>query len=179
MLLKPIRLWLHRWRLKKRLAEHEVDHESVSLEKAQHIGILFNATDPARNVAIQHFASKYKQIDKRVEVLGFIDGSHPEEALPFPHFSRKGISWLYIPKDPAVEHFMNQRFDILLNAYTDDFPVFDYITILSKAKMRMGLYNPDKTECYDVMVDSREEEPALPDLLNTFERYLKMIKTHG
>lgn len=179
MLLKPLRLRLHRAILKKRLAQHDVEHSSVSLERARHIGILFNATDPANNVEIQHFAQAWKDKEKRVEVLGYIHGSHPQESLPFPFFSRKKISWLYIPHDPAVDHFMNQRFDILLNAYTDNRPVLDYITTLSAAKMRVGPYRKSKTHCYDVMVDLQERHPPLPELLNTFERYLKMIKTHA
>lgn len=179
MILRPIRLRLHRWVLKKRLAHHEVDHPSVSLENARHIGILFNATDPANNVTIQNYAQSYKEKDKRVEILGYIHGSHPQESLPFPFFSRKRLTWLFIPKDPAVDHFMNQRFDILLNAYTDNRAVLDYITTLSNAKMRVGPYRKSKTECYDVMVDLNQKHPPLNELLNTFERYLKMIKTHA
>jgi len=160
--------------------EHElvdavhVKKESISFEAAKKIGILFDATDIANYSVVRKFEAEYKKKNKSVELFGFINSKNPNAALYFKFFSRKDINWFYKPKSGLVDDFMNRKFDILINAYIEESKPLLYISTLSKASLRVGLYFPEYTDASDMMVTIKNES-NLDNFFLEINQYLNIF----
>lgn len=170
------------WRLlKRKQSSQNISHHSTTLEQATQIGILFKGNDPSHYVQIRNMIAPLQEEGKRVDVFAFIDGVETEEMVSHAHFNRKNVNFFYIPKGNEVSYFIQKKFDILLYAHQSFSPELVYIATLSNAKMRVGPYFdeiPDGIDTFDLLI-KLEKEPSMNELLETYFKYLKMIKANG
>ncbi len=182
MAFNNIRLAVYKRLLKRKLAAAGSVHQSVLLRNAQNIGILFDASDSSNFVAIQHFSDALKKEGKRVDVLGYIDAKHTIDLINHPHFNRKSLSFFFQPRGNEVDYFLEKEFDILLYVHPHFSPALFYLSLLSKARMRVGpLLNefPMAREAFEFMINLGQEKPDIRILLDTYSKYLKMMDGNG
>ena len=174
---KGIRRFFHLRRLRAKLKLQSANRQAVSMEDAKRIGILFNATSGDDRHEIENFADLLRSNDKKVLVLGFIDGKFTHDIHNYLVFTKKNLNWYLEPSGDNVQRFEEEPFDILINAYTDECVPLEYISALSSAKFRVGIYHEDKTHCYDLMINL----PKAADLgfyLNQIAHFLNLIHPH-
>jgi Family of unknown function (DUF6913) len=169
---------IHRFLLKRKLSKLENTHHSVPYGEVRHIGILFNAADQSDYVSIEAYANQLKEENKKVEILGYIPLKHIEGILSYPYFTKKEINFFQIPNSQDVQDFINKEFDVLLHFSKEEELELEYISALSKAKMRVGKYNAEKLYCYDLMIEGQNQTESIGDLIPVFNKYLKMIKNN-
>ena len=177
-----IRLAVYKRLLKRKWAAAGIVHQSVLLRNAEKIGILFDASDSSNFVAIQHFSDALKKEGKRVDVLGYIDAKHTIDLINHPHFNRKSLSFFFQPRGNEVDYFLEKEFDILLYVHPRFNPALFYLSLLSKARMRVGpLLNefPLAKEAFEFMINLGQEKPDIRNLLDTYSKYLKMMDGNG
>lgn len=161
-LIKQIRIRLHDALLKKISSSFQVARRSVSLQKAEFIGILFDGTEPEERETVLNFAKQLKEQDKRVKLLAFFDNNLKSQHFAFHHFNRRHLSFALRPQSQDAIEFAEQPFDLLLNLSSKSILPLDFIAAHSKAKFRVGPYT-DKLFCYDLMI-----EPSGKKDLNAF-----------
>jgi uncharacterized protein DUF6913 len=171
-----IKKTIHRFLLKRKLSKSKNAHYSVPYIKVKHIGILFNAAEQSDYVAIEAYANQLKEEGKKVEILGFIPLKHIEGILSYPYFTKKEINFFQIPKSLDVQDFIDKEFDVLLHFSLEEDLELEYISALSKAKMRVGKYSSDKLFCYDLMIDEKKQPKTIEEIIPVFNKYLKMIQ---
>ena len=179
--MKPIRKIKHslyNFFLRKKLSAVLLPRKTINLNKAKKIGILFNATDPGNYVVVDKYAKKLKAQDKKVELYGYFNFSNVEGDLNYPYFSKKDFNFYSHPKNNSVEYFLNQDYDILINAYVEDNLPLEYMSTFSKSKFRIGLYRKNNIYYSDVMIKQGKEQPVLEEMLKEFDHYLKMIENN-
>ena len=177
-----IRLAVYKRLLKRKWAAAGNVHHSVLLRNAEKIGILFEASDSSNFVAIQHFSDALKKDGKRVDVLGYIDAKHTIDLINHPHFNRKSVGFFFRPHGNEVDFFLGKDFDILLYVHPLFNPALFYLSLMSKARMRVGpLLNdfPLAKEAFEFMINLGEGNTDVRSLLETYSKYLKMMEGNG
>jgi len=138
-----------------------------NLSKARHIGILYNATEYVSFEIIRELAKNLSEYSEKVTVLGYVDSKelidHYLYRKGFEFFSRSDLNWYYKPVSEAVNAFVNEPFDILINLSLEDhFPV-RYITALSPAHFKAGRYSAGDRHL-DFMIDIDKEYESMAAL---------------
>ncbi len=171
-----IRTYLFNYFLQNRLEEHQVAHNFVNLSDSERIGILFDSTDADNIPIIINYVKKLEKARKQVKLLGFIDSNRAAtDNLNYDTFSRRNINWYSKPVNGKTEHFIDYKFDILINASLGDIPPLEYITTFSQARFRVGPYYADKTHCYDLMINPTDD--SLESYIKEVHHFLETINT--
>ncbi len=131
---------------------NRMDRKFVGFEKAQSIGLLFDATDLNQREIVFQYADQLSKKGKRVRLLGFFDSKLEDPNFTFKYFNRKQLDWAGRPHGEQVQEFVQQPFDLLLNLDTQPKPPAEYVCAQSKAHLRIGPVT-NHTFCYELMID--------------------------
>lgn len=173
-----IKVKAHHYFLNKQLNELRVSRKACNFAQAKSIAILFNATDIANHPAILNYRKELETDKKKVKILGYIDTSRKDNFLSFDYFSNSHLNWHKKPVGHVIDDFIQTPFDILINAYHNEALPLRYISLLSKAKFRIGIYNQTKIDINDVMINF-EEQMDLETVLKEMDSFLRNLKTNG
>ena len=157
--MRIIKQWqvnLHEYLLQKQLKTHTVNRRPKQFDKAQSIGILFDASQAEERQVVRHYASFLEKKGKQVQLFAFLDEEQQQSNFTFKHFSRKELDWALRPKDALSEEFINTPFDFLINIYQNANQSLEYISSLSKAHLRVGPYT-EKESCFDLMIETQKQ----------------------
>jgi hypothetical protein len=165
---ESLRSTVNRYMLRKELRFHKPERRIVNIAEAKDVAILLDATDVDRTKLINGLADSLRTQYRKIHMFGYYNFPKPALNLNFPHFHRKQLNWWLEPQGHLVEEFMNRPFDVLINAYCGDNAPLEYISALSNAKYRIGIYDPNKTYLSDVML-----KVARPDDL---QGYVEQVK---
>lgn len=154
--LNNLRLRWHEFVLRKRIKRKRVSHHSIGIQKANKIGILFDATQDENSIFVDNYARILRKHGKKVECLAYIDDLEEHDTPHYAHFNKKDLSWYLHPKKETAHQFMDTKFDILLCLFTNPVLPLEYISALSSANFRVGHYSDDKLHCYDLMIDNTD-----------------------
>lgn len=138
--------------LEQQAKQNRADRKFVGFEKAQNIGLLFDATDLNQREGVFQYADHLSKKGKRVKLLGFFDSKLEDPNFTFKYFNRKNLDWAGRPHGEQVQEFVQQPFDILINLDTTSKPQAEYISAQSKAHLRIGSVT-EHTFCYELMID--------------------------
>ena len=173
-ILEQTRIRFHQRLLRKGLPAHQVKRNSVVLESAKAVGILFDATLLEERKVVLQFAEKLKRQNKQVKLLGFFHVKLKTADFPFKYFDKKQLDWALRPKSNDVTDFINHSFDLLINLSKNTILPLDYIAAHSKAKFRVGPFTGN-TFCYDLMIDI-DEKKGLEEFLKQVLHYLGQMQ---
>jgi hypothetical protein len=177
--LKDIKERLGRFKLKKEKKRLQRKIKASSLEKADTVGILYNATNRNDAETVKKFIHYLKEERKDVISLGFIDIKEASELtspiLNYMFFDQNDLSKNLVPIGNDVSNFINKPFSILidLNSNESCFPL-EYISSLSTAKFKVGANGSYRGEVCDLVIDINKN-PKLDFLIIQVKHYLKMI----
>jgi hypothetical protein len=154
-------------------------YSSINLVKS--IGIVWDASKTKDFAMLSRFFQKMHDRDIDVKIIGFYPGKElPDQytAIRFLSCLRKTeVSFFYIPGSTEADYFIKNRFDILIDINFDkQFPL-NYITSLSTASFKVGLYDPESGPSrFDLMIEMKKNVPV-ESYLNEVIRYLEMINS--
>jgi hypothetical protein len=151
-MLQSIRERVNRYMLQKELRFHKPERRIVDITEAKEIGILLDATDVDRTALVNSLATALRTPYRKVVMLGYYNYPKPALNLNFPHFHKKELNWWLEPQGHLVDEFIERKFDVLINAYVGNHVPLEYISALSNAKYRIGIYGENKTHLSDFMI---------------------------
>ena len=164
--------------LKKKLKKAVRTRQTINLNNAKSIGIIYNDNEQKSNEIIKEFVSFLSKKDIQVYVVEFINKKIKSENYikkkGFNHFSLNDINWFYKPKSIIVDEFINNDFDILIDLSLNNncYPV-KYINALSKAKFKVGKFY-ETPNFYDFMINI-DNNNDLSFFIEQIKHYLSMI----
>lgn len=176
-MLKNLRLKFHFRALHKELNKRQPsnDRGAVTWKGAKSIGILFDANEPDIRKHILQYAGTLRKKGKQVRLLGYLSQQQEGEEFPFRTFSPKDQDWRYCPKSDEALDFMAQPFDLLFFLGLQSTIWSEYLTALSKAKLRVGPPT-EHTYAYDLMIEV-PEQAGLPAFIKQMENLLGKTNT--
>jgi hypothetical protein len=174
-MLQEIKNRVHKYFLKKELRFHKPERSITGIADASDIGILMDASDADRIILVNQFADSIRTQFRKISILGYYNFPKPAMNLNFQHFYNKQLNWYLEPQGYIVDDFIGKKFDVLINAYQGENLPLEYISAMSNAKYRIGLYEANKTYLSDVMIDMKGAGD-LKEILDQFKNYIFIIK---
>jgi hypothetical protein len=166
---------VHTYILNKELMHHKPERSVTNIADAKEVGVLLDASDTDKTAVVLQFADSIRTQYRKVTMLGYYNFPKAAMNLSFPHFYNKNLNWYLQPQGYMVDDFIEKKFDVLVNAYTDENLPLEYISALSNAKYRIGLYNPAKTYLSDVLIDLKGDH-NLGALTEQLKNYIFVLK---
>lgn len=177
---KKIRSYLGQRRFLQDVRKQQQPHGVVPFEEAVRIGILYDATDERDYEVVKAYVKQVRSVYKKdVLAMGFVDkkqlpaGQFAQYGLDF--FTRKELDFRLIPRDPIVDNFIREPFDILINLSNGKSFPLRYIAALSHAKFRIGRYDKRNLSCYEMMLQL-PPDTGIKTVIEETERYLRQVK---
>ena len=119
-----------------------------------------------------------KEFKKKIKVLGFYNIKEvPDFAyskLEYDFFSLKDTDFLGRPKHILIDNFISEDFDLLIDVNVKKHFSLKYISALSNAKFKVGEYNVESVDIYDLMINI-EKERTLKYFLKQIDIYIPML----
>jgi hypothetical protein len=171
--LNQLQARFHNFFLQKKMRKSKAERYSMSFEKAKRIGILFDATNPDNAEVVSSYRDSLKNKGKQVEILAYInDKEDHDQSSYFNYFNKRQLTWSLEPKSNEIEQFMTTPFDILLGLHIEGVQPLEYIAALSNAHLRVGQYREGKEYCYDLIIDTPEND-NLKNFVGQVDYYIK------
>ena len=170
-------------RFRKEMEKISFRREAVGFDEARKIGLLYDATNEKNYEAVKAYLKTVRKEQKEIFALGYVDKKElPKSQFAqygIDFFTRKNLSWRMVPGNLAVENFITESYDIVINLAPNSCFPLRYIAAVSHARFRVGRFDKRNTGCYDLMLNIGHDI-AIEELLVQFENYLRLIKsTHA
>jgi len=164
--------------LKNLMKAKKAKNQFMPLEKAKEIGIIYNANDLQNENIVQQFATELRNKGKKVVLMGFIN----EKELPakrYPqinseYYWKEKLTFFNLPDTDKIGQFHNIQFDTLFNIYYDENISMQGLSVLSKAKYKIGAQMNLATQIFDMTIDTGNNKD-LYYLAKQMEFYLNII----
>jgi hypothetical protein len=154
---KKLRIKIGKSILRRRLKKTKRAKKMIGFESAKNVGVVFKTTDKKEFDEIKQFLLFLNNIGIQVFALGFVDNKKVPDfyllSKGMNYFTRKELSFYYLPKTSTAEEFIQKKFDILVDLSTDNNFPLSYICNLSKASFKIGKLINNR-DCYDLMIDT-------------------------
>lgn len=182
-LFRESRLRHGRYLLRKRADTVTRKRFRGNLKNARSIGIVWDASDISGFPVLSQFQQKMQDRNIETRILAY----YPEKVLPdrltairyLSCIRRDDLNFFYIPVSGESESFIKTSFDVLIEInFSNSFPV-EYITTLSRAGIKTGLYDEKRNNNpYDLMIDA-SKPVRLDEYLENVIQYLELINTNA
>jgi hypothetical protein len=179
-ILKKTRLKIGKAILSKKAARSKREILYSDFGKVKSIGIVWDASKRVEFASLSRFHQRMQEMKIDVKILGYFPGKNlPDQytAIRYLTCIRKDeINSFYHPYSSEAKSFISKHFDILIDINFDKHFPLRYVTSLSNARFKVGLYESEtKDSPFDMMMEI-ENPVDIDGYLEQVIRYLKMIK---
>jgi hypothetical protein len=127
-----------------------------NLESAKRIGVIWH---PTQNKAFKYLKNYFKK--EQVIFKGFC--VFEDEINPPPDknsLAVNDLNWLGFPKPEKINDFTSVNFDVLFNITPNQNLILDYITLVSKAKFKVGCSTSD-SNYFDLNINIDKKDDTM------------------
>jgi len=150
----------------------------VNYYEAKNIGIIYDASQEENYMLISNLTKELQLSGKRVNTLGYIrQKKRPHYSFPrliFGFFFRRDFTWNYKPKSIFVKDFLETEFDILIDISPEEIFFTKYVSGLSRAKYKVGIFSANYFNIYDLMIEV-DDSCSLEECIGHSLHYLKNL----
>jgi hypothetical protein len=152
-----------------------------NIGQVKNIGIAWDASKTEDFAGLSRFYQKMHERNIEVRILGYFPGKElPDQYTAIRYLTcirKKEINIFYHPVSSEVNSFINTRFDILIDINFRKLLPLKYISTLSNAAFKVGLYESETEELpYDLMMEIKNPV-GVDNYLGQIIQYLEMINS--
>jgi hypothetical protein len=149
-----MRLSLLKYKTKSFLKRNKALHSNLPYKQGINVGIIFTVEDKIKHDLIKDFIKKLEQDEKKVRVISYLPKKKENYDFLFDFFTDDDLSFWGNINSSNADSFSNTSFDFLF--YLDTKPNHLILNIIakSKAKCRVGKYEPDSESYFELMIES-------------------------
>lgn len=178
-LAKNIRLKIGQMLLRKRMDKIKRKVLYSDFGKVKKIGIIWDASRVQDFIHLSGFFQKMNERNIEVSIMSYFPGKNlPDQYTAIRYLTcirREDLNFFYLPTTQDAEKFLSTKFDILIDINFDNLLTLSYLSVLSSAFFKVGLYNNDKDgKVFDLMIELKNPADT-GDFLNQTLHYLQMI----
>lgn len=179
-LMKSIRLKIGNALLQKKAAKEKRKVCYSNIELVKKIGVVWDASQVSDFSSLSKFHQKMQERNIDVKVLGYYPGKElPDQYTAIRYLTcikRDEVNFFYHPVAQESETFIKKRFDILIDINFKNLLPLRYLSSLSNASLKVGLFDHEKNvSTFDLMLDMKT--PDIETYLDQTMLYLEMIHT--
>jgi len=178
-LFKRIRLKIGMAMLAKKLAGTKRKVYYSNIENVKKIGIVWDASKSEEFACLSKFFLKMNERNIDVKILGYFPGaSLPDRYTAIRYLTcirKEEINFFYHPSSSESAAFIKQRFDILIDINFEKLLPLRYVSTLSHAAFKVGLFEPENEDgIFDLMMELKSPVD-IDNYLNQTIQYLELI----
>lgn len=180
-LFKGARLKTGRSILAKKVAKMIRKSYYSCISDVKSIGIVWDASRVQEFGNISKFFQKMNERNIDVKVIGYFPGKElPDQYTAIRYLScirRNELSFFFHPVSAEADFFIKNPFDVLIDINFEKILPLYFITTLSAARFKVGLFNHEKDSAvFDLMLDLNKPVPV-EHYLAEIMHYLEMINS--
>lgn len=150
----------------------------INLSDAKTVGILFEFSNEDDYKVVTDFIKQLQDEGKRVRSIAFFQGKKTPhyfvQKLMSDLITPKQTNWYGKPTADFTEDYIQEKFDILIDlSLRNNFPL-QYISGLSNANLKVGLFGETNSHYYDVMLDPIPDT-QISEFINQIKHYLSLL----
>lgn len=178
---KNTRLKIARAILKKRMAGSDRKMVYSNFSRVKSIALVWNAAKHNEFQALARFHQRMNERNIDVRILGYYEGKYLPDAYTAIRYLRcirkSEVNLFFIPESPEIKSFINNKFDVLIDINFEKYFSLLYITNLSKASLKVGLFEVEAIQTpFDLLMEI-EKPVNVDNYLNQVIQYLEMINS--
>jgi hypothetical protein len=180
-LLENIRLKIGKSILIKKMTMNKRKPHYSSFSLVKRIGIVWDASNYDEFSFLSKFYQKMHERNVEVKILGYFPGKNlPDQYTALRYLTcirKQEINFFYQPVSSETNAFISNNFDIIIDInFKKLFPLI-YISYLSKAAFKIGLFEPRTIDSpFDLMMEIKEPV-NVENYLEQIVHYLEMINS--
>ncbi len=153
-----------------------------NLGLARKVAIVYVVEDEAAHNHVKNYVKRVKEElgISNIMALGYSDQKvmpHFLHArLNFDAICQKDLNWYRIPQGNAVQNFMAEEFEVLIDLSLEDRLPVQYILAKSRARFKVGRWSESNKKILDMMIDMAGSR-SLPQLIQQVHHYLLMVNS--
>jgi hypothetical protein len=165
--------------LRKRLAKLKRVRFTNNISQAKTMGLVWDASKPDEFQALSQFHQKMADRNIDLKIIGYFPGKELPARLTAIRYltclKKDDINFAYRPVAPESNKFIDTRFDILIDLnFNNVFPL-SYITSLSQAGFKVGVFDDNYPESpFDLMMEFKGKAEIISYLTEVIN-YLELI----
>jgi hypothetical protein len=178
---KNIRLSRGRSILRNKISRVRRKRFRGNMFSAKKIGLVWDASKPDEFQVLSQFHQKLLERNIDLQIIGYYPGKEiPDKITAIRYLvclKQRDINLTYRPVSNEANGFINTPFDILIDAnFKNVFPL-EYISSLSLAGLKVGIYDCGYDQSpFDLMLEVNKSSD-LNNYLDQVVHYLEMINT--
>ena len=169
MILKSLREKSNQKHINKLLNSRQVN---VNDTKIASIGILLNVTEFDNFEAFREFAEALNVRSNKIKIAAFTEDEKNLSFFSELIFNDKDIGRNAKIKNPDLQDFISNQFDILLCYFNDSHVELNLVTALSKAHFKVGIAGHDQ-RLYDFIIETKSKNFDI--YKNELVKYLRIL----
>lgn len=169
MFLKYIKDYFLKRILKNNLQNVKSISSAVSI---QTVGVLIDESYFFEKEALMEELKANGILENNIKLVVYRDKLRKNESYSQPAFSIKHLNWKAEITNPAVNDFINEKFDLLISYYDVEKAILLNITHNSKALFKVGFSSVDK-RLNHLMINTNAENYKV--FVHELFRYLKIL----
>jgi hypothetical protein len=152
-----------------------------NMKSIRKIGIVWDASKSEDFTSLSKFHQRMHERNIDVKIIGYWAGDELPDRLTAIRFlsciRKKELSFFYKPVSEESDAFINTNFDVLIDVNFDKkFPLY-YISSLSTASFKVGLFDSENnTSIFDLMMELKKPV-HVGNYLDQVVHYLEMINS--
>ncbi len=153
----------------------------TDIDNIKKIGIVWDATKTGDFTSLSKFHQKMQERNVDVKVIGYYPGKELPDQYTAIRFltciRRNELSFIYLPASTEADVFINSKFDVLIDINFDKVFPLQYISTLSSARFKVGLFNSEAdSSTFDLMMEIKKPV-QVENYLTQVIHYLEMINS--
>ncbi len=179
-LFKGIRIKRGRKILRQKASDIRRGKFAGNINSIKSIGIVWDASEDSEFRFLAQFHQSMADRGINVNIIGYYPGKILPDRLTAIRYlwciKKEDLNFFYLPVCEEAKKFIKIPFDVLIDMNFNNILPLEYITALSPASLKIGLFNDGlNSNFFDLMLDIKK--PADPrEYLSNVIHYLEMIK---
>lgn len=153
-----------------------------NLGLARKVAIVYVVEDEVAHNHVKNYVKRVKEElgISNIMALGYSDQKvmphYLHARLNFDAICQKDLNWYRIPQGNAVQNFMAEEFEVLIDLTLEDRLPVQYILAKSRARFKVGRWSESNKKILDMMIDMAGSR-SLPQLIQQVHHYLLMVNS--
>jgi hypothetical protein len=153
----------------------------LNIDQVRTIGIVWDASNTEDFACLSRFYQKMHENKTDVKIMGYFPGkSLPNQYTAIRFLSvikKEELNYFYHPVSREISVFINTRFDVLIDLNFKKLLPLQYITSLSNAGLKVGLFEAGTGNSpFDLMMELKSPV-NVENYLDQVMHYLSMINS--
>ncbi|MEQ1586776.1 MAG: hypothetical protein ABL895_12900 [Cyclobacteriaceae bacterium] len=155
------------------LRKNKTTRGSKPYKQAVNVGVVFSVEDKQKHLDVKEFIQQLERDGKKVQVLEYLPPKKDNFEFKFDFFTMKDLSFWGTLESPVTNKFIETAFDYLFYIDRESNPLVLNLLARCKAECRIGRYNENESEFYELMIEQTGTNKGLMETMYNYTRQLR------